>query len=59
MARAAARGLRVDSLDRYRATDAGVGPRDRQALVVGYGSPAEHAFSHAVARLCAALNDPC
>jgi GntR family transcriptional regulator/MocR family aminotransferase len=58
VARAAARGLQVDSLDRYRAADAGVGPRDRQALVVGYGSSAEHAFSHAVARLCAALNDP-
>ena len=58
VARAAARGLEVDSLNRYRAADAGAGPRDRQALVVGYGSPPEHAFSHAVARLCAALNDP-
>jgi GntR family transcriptional regulator/MocR family aminotransferase len=58
VARAAARGLEVDALDRYRAADAGVGPAQRQALVVGYGSPPEHAFSHAVARLCAALNDP-
>jgi GntR family transcriptional regulator / MocR family aminotransferase len=58
VARAAARGLVVDGLDRYRAVEAGAGPRDRQALVVGYGSPPEHAFSHAVARLCAALNDP-
>ncbi|HEX4257470.1 MAG TPA: PLP-dependent aminotransferase family protein [Streptosporangiaceae bacterium] len=58
VARAAARGLEVDALDRYRAAEAGVGPARRQALVVGYGSPPEHAFSHAVARLCAALNDP-
>jgi GntR family transcriptional regulator/MocR family aminotransferase len=58
VARAAVRGLEVDALDRYRAVDAGAGPARRQALVVGYGSPPEHAFSHAVARLCAALNDP-
>jgi GntR family transcriptional regulator/MocR family aminotransferase len=60
VARAAARGLRVDGLGSYRATDAGAdrGPAERQALVVGYGSPPEHAFSHALARLCAALNDP-
>jgi GntR family transcriptional regulator/MocR family aminotransferase len=58
VARAAARSLEVDALDRYRAAEAGVGPAQRQALVVGYGSPPEHAFSHAVARLCAALNDP-
>jgi len=58
VARAAARGLEVDALDRYRAAEAGVKPAQRQALVVGYGSPPEHAFSHAVARLCAALNDP-
>jgi len=28
------------------------------ALVIGYGRPAEHAFSAAVSRLCAALADP-
>ena len=31
---------------------------DRAALVVGYGTPPEHAFTGAVARLCAVLNDP-
>jgi hypothetical protein len=27
-------------------------------LVIGYGRPAEHAFTSAVSRLCAALADP-
>ncbi len=54
LARAARRGLELDGLAKYSAT----GQPDRQALVVGYGSPPEHSFSHAVARLCAALNDP-
>jgi GntR family transcriptional regulator / MocR family aminotransferase len=78
VARAAARGLEVEGLARYRATGsaanratdqatgsathqatgAGRGPSGRQALVIGYGSPPEHSFSGAVARLCAALNDP-
>ncbi len=56
--RAAARGLDVDGLAVYRAAAAPPGRPGRQALVVGYGSPPEHAFSGAVARLCAALNDP-
>jgi GntR family transcriptional regulator / MocR family aminotransferase len=57
VARAFARGLDVDGLAMYRAGErASTGP-GRQALVVGYGSPPEHAFSGAVARLCAALND--
>ncbi|HEY0716476.1 MAG TPA: PLP-dependent aminotransferase family protein [Streptosporangiaceae bacterium] len=54
VARAAARGLQVEGLARYRAT----GRPGRAALVVGYGSSPEHAFSNALARLCAALNDP-
>jgi GntR family transcriptional regulator/MocR family aminotransferase len=82
VARAAARGLEVEGLARYRATgsasnqatrsatnratgsatdpatDAGRGQPGRQALVIGYGSPPEHSFSGAVARLCAAFNDP-
>ena len=69
VARAAARGLEVEGLARYRATgratnqatgpatDAGRGQPGRQALVIGYGSPPEHSFSGAVARLCAAFND--
>jgi GntR family transcriptional regulator / MocR family aminotransferase len=70
VARAAARGLEVEGLARYRAaggaanraanraTGAGREQASRQALVIGYGSPPEHSFSGAVARLCAALNDP-
>ena len=70
VARAAARGLEVEGLARYRATGsatnratdqttgAGREQAGRQALVIGYGSPPEHSFSGAVARLCAALNDP-
>jgi GntR family transcriptional regulator/MocR family aminotransferase len=54
VARAAARGLDLDGLATYCAT----GRPDRAALVVGYGSPPEHSFSGAVARLCAALTDP-
>ena len=77
VARAAARGLEVEGLARYRATgratnqataratnqatgpatDVGRGRPGRQALVIGYGSPPEHSFSGAVARLCAAFND--
>jgi GntR family transcriptional regulator/MocR family aminotransferase len=72
VARAAARGLEVEGLARYRATatnqangsatdratSADRGQPGRQALVIGYGSPPEHSFSGAVARLCAAFNDP-
>ncbi|MGN6794417.1 MAG: aminotransferase class I/II-fold pyridoxal phosphate-dependent enzyme, partial [Streptosporangiaceae bacterium] len=51
VAGAAAHGVAVDGLTLY--TDPGHerGP----ALVVGYGRPAEHAFTTAVSRLCAAL----
>ena len=34
------------------------GPRHGPALVVGYGTPPEHAFTGAVARLCAVLDGP-
>ena len=37
----------------YRVT----GRHDRPALIVGYGTPPEHAFSGAVARLCAILRE--
>jgi len=53
-ARAAARGLAVDGLASYRAAAAGRGP----ALVVGYGRPAAHAYTAALARLCAVLAPP-
>jgi GntR family transcriptional regulator/MocR family aminotransferase len=53
VARAAARGLAVAPLAPYRVT----GQHDRPALIVGYGTPPEHAFSGAVARLCAVLRE--
>jgi GntR family transcriptional regulator / MocR family aminotransferase len=52
-ASAAGRGLAVQGLASFRAGEQDVGP----ALVVGYAKPPPHAFSAAVARLCAALRD--
>jgi GntR family transcriptional regulator / MocR family aminotransferase len=51
VARAAAHDLALEGLDAYR----GSGQRHGPALVVGYGTPPEHAFTAAVARLRAAL----
>jgi GntR family transcriptional regulator/MocR family aminotransferase len=51
VARAAARGVAVEGLAAYARED----DRNRPALVVGYATPPEHAFTSAVARLCAAL----
>jgi GntR family transcriptional regulator/MocR family aminotransferase len=51
VARAAARGLAVTGMATY-APSAEV---RRPALVVGYGTPPDHAFSTALARLCAVL----
>jgi GntR family transcriptional regulator/MocR family aminotransferase len=53
IARATARGLALDGLASFRAGGPQLGP----ALVVGYATPPGHAFSAAVARLCAALRD--
>jgi GntR family transcriptional regulator/MocR family aminotransferase len=54
VAAAARHGVAVDGLGHYAAADPrGAGPG--AALVIGYGRPAEHAFSTAVSRLCAAL----
>jgi len=50
VARASRRGLAVEGLGSYGATG-----RHRPALVVGYGRPPEHAFTTALARLCATL----
>lgn len=47
-------GLMLEGLDTYRAT----ANRHTPALVVGYGTPPEHAFSTAIARLCAVLASP-
>jgi GntR family transcriptional regulator / MocR family aminotransferase len=49
--RAASRGLAVEGLGAY-ALD---GPARGPALVIGYATPPEHAFTGAVARLCAAV----
>jgi GntR family transcriptional regulator/MocR family aminotransferase len=53
VARAAAHGLALDGLAGFHAR----GRAARPALVVGYGTPPEHAFSGALARLCAVLDD--
>ncbi len=49
--RAAARGVAVEGLSAYAAE----GDHGPPSLVVGYATPPEHAFTSAVARLCAAL----
>ena len=51
--RAARLGLALEGLGSYSAK-----PHHRSAaLVVGYGTPPDHAYTAAVARLCAALDD--
>ncbi|CAL9552036.1 PLP-dependent aminotransferase family protein [Streptomyces sp. enrichment culture] len=47
------RGLAVHGLARYRHADAAAEPAD--ALVVGYGTPPDHAWSGALDALCAVL----
>ncbi|MEC3957661.1 PLP-dependent aminotransferase family protein [Nocardia sp. CDC153] len=49
-------GLAVDGLHRYRHPDATTPARD--GLVIGYGTPADHAFGPALEALCAALPQP-
>jgi GntR family transcriptional regulator / MocR family aminotransferase len=53
ISRAAARGLTLQGLTASRAGEQDVGP----ALVVGYATPPAHAYSTAVARLCAVLRE--
>jgi GntR family transcriptional regulator / MocR family aminotransferase len=53
ISRAAARGLTLQGLATSRAGEQDLGP----ALVVGYATPPAHAYSTAVARLCAVLSD--
>ncbi|WP_405924251.1 PLP-dependent aminotransferase family protein [Streptomyces sp. NBC_00035] len=50
---AAWQGLAVHGLSRYRHADAATEPLD--ALVVGYGTPPDHAWSGALDALCGAL----
>jgi GntR family transcriptional regulator/MocR family aminotransferase len=51
--RARAHGVVVQGLQEFHSG----GERHPPALVVGYGTPPEHAFTGALARLCAALRD--
>jgi GntR family transcriptional regulator / MocR family aminotransferase len=51
IARGVRRGVAVQGLSAFRAGDQELGP----ALVVGYATPPAHAFSAALARLCALL----
>ena len=51
VARAGARGLHLQGLRPYCAA----GADDRPALVVGYATPPQHAFTGALARLAAVL----
>jgi GntR family transcriptional regulator/MocR family aminotransferase len=51
IASAAQHDLAIETLNGYQRDDTPHGP----ALVVGYGTPPEHAFSSAVAKLCAAI----
>jgi GntR family transcriptional regulator/MocR family aminotransferase len=51
VARAARHGLAIEGLGAYAMDGHGAGP----ALVVGYATPPSHAYSTAVARLCAVL----
>jgi GntR family transcriptional regulator/MocR family aminotransferase len=53
IARAGRHGLAIQGLSTYRAAE----PSHPAALVVGYGTPPPHAFTGAVARLCAVLDD--
>src|SRR5271169_1519350 len=55
VARASQHGVTVDGLERYRAGDGPPAGDDLAGLVIGYGRPPEHAFTTALARLCAAL----
>jgi len=53
LARAARHGLALDPLTPYRHPDSPMPPRE--GLVVGYGTPAEHAFPGALDALCRSL----
>jgi GntR family transcriptional regulator / MocR family aminotransferase len=53
IAHAAERGLALQGLESFRAPGASA---DRAGLVIGYGRPAEHAYTTTLARLCAVLD---
>ncbi|MGW3495112.1 MocR-like pyridoxine biosynthesis transcription factor PdxR [Streptomyces sp. NPDC001020] len=49
-------GLAMDGLRPYRHPDSSMPPRD--GLVIGYGTPMDHAFGAALDALCLSLPDP-
>ena len=53
--RASQHGVAIDGLERYRAGEDPLAADGRAGLVIGYGRPPGHAFTTALARLCAAL----
>ena len=53
IARAAGHGLALQGLGSFRAPGTSA---DRSGLVIGYGHPPEHAYTTALARLCAVLD---
>lgn len=53
--RAARHGLALDGLHSYQAGESPPGDGIRAGLVIGYGRPPEHAYTVALARLCAVL----
>jgi GntR family transcriptional regulator / MocR family aminotransferase len=57
VARAAEHGLALHGLESYRVPVEGPpAEADRAGLVIGYGRPPEHAYTTALARLCAVLS---
>jgi GntR family transcriptional regulator / MocR family aminotransferase len=54
VARAAEHGLALQGLESFRAPGASA---DRAGLVIGYGRPPDHAYTTALARLCAVLDN--
>jgi GntR family transcriptional regulator / MocR family aminotransferase len=54
VARAAGRSLALDGLAHYQARP---GPAALAGLVIGYGRPPQHAYTTALARLCAVLSE--
>jgi len=53
--RASQHGVTIDGLERYRAVEGPAAGDARAGVVIGYGRPAEHAYTTALARLCAVL----
>ena len=56
VAAAAGHGLALQGLESYRAAGQTTAGPGQAGLVIGYGRPPEHAYTTALARLCAVLN---